>query len=297
MAAKEHFGGTRLSSLRIAMPTASPRSQPPLRRSSARHRFALAGLALALAAGLGAPALARQASTSLRLPIESTSIGLGLLVALGFLATGWKLGRRVDHLSEEARRDPVTKVGNRRHWEECLAHEVDRANKSKMPMSILMLDVDHLKKLNDDGGHASGDMALTIVGKVLNLSCRSRDVAARFGGDEFAVLLPRTKASEARVVAERIRSELAKERRGQSAPLDKLTVSIGIADLASVDEPRAAAVFRAADRALYVAKNAGRDRIEVYERMTHAPSTVIVLDDRRRARKKHRSTTSERKPS
>ncbi len=280
------------------MSNAPPRSQPPLRRSRARHRFALAGLALALAAGLGAPALARQASMSLRLPAEITSLALGLVVGLGFLAVGWRLGRRVDRLSEEARRDPVTKVGNRRHWEECLAHEVERANKSKMPLSILMLDVDHLKKLNDNGGHASGDLALSIVGKVLNLSCRSRDVAARFGGDEFAVLLPRTRAGEARVVADRIRSELVRERRCHAEPIDKLTVSIGIADLASVDEPRAPLVFRAADRALYVAKHAGRDRVEVYERTTHAPSSVIVLDDRRRsrARKKTRPSSTERKP-
>ncbi len=225
--------------------------------------------------------------------MDTSLIGAVFFVALGFLVAGWAVGRRLDRLAEEARRDPVTKVGNRRHWEECLAHEVDRAAKAKMPLSLLMLDVDNLKKLNDAGGHVAGDLALSIVGEVLNETCRSRDVAARFGGDEFAILLPRTRASEARIVAERIRSELAERRRRHGAPLDKLlTVSIGVCDLASIEQPRAHLLFDAADRALYAAKQAGRDRIEIFEK---APmmSTVIVLDERRRQRKRnghHRSS-------
>jgi diguanylate cyclase (GGDEF)-like protein len=221
------------------------------------------------------------------MPIEPALIGVGFLVALAFLAAGWALGRRVDRLADEARRDPVTNVGNRRHWEECLSHEVERAAKAKMPLSLLMVDVDNLKKLNDSAGHGAGDIALSIVGEVLNDTCRSRDVAARFGGDEFAILLPRTRAAEARVVAERIRTELAQRRREHNAPLDGLlTVSIGICDLVSLDEPRAHLLFDAADRALYAAKQGGRDRVEVYERVP-ATSTVIRLDDRR-GRKKHK---------
>ena len=264
----------------------------PRAGARARHRFAIAGVALALAAGLGTPALGRSLAHAWGLPIESALIGAGFLVALGFLVAGWAVGRRVDRLAEEARRDPVTKVGNRRHWEECLSHEVDRAAKAKMPLSLLMLDVDNLKKLNDAGGHCAGDLALSIVGEVLNDTCRSRDVAARFGGDEFAILLPRTRASEARIVAERIRSELAERRRAHGAPLDELlTVSIGICDLVSIEEPRPHLLFDAADRALYAAKQAGRDRIEVFER-TPVTSTVIVLDERRRQRKKNNSRSS-----
>ncbi len=226
------------------------------------------------------------------MPYEAALIGVGFAVALGFLVAGWAVGRRVDRLAEEARRDPVTKVGNRRHWEECLAHEVDRAGRAKMPLSLLMLDVDNLKKLNDAGGHGAGDLALSLVGDVLNDTSRSRDVAARFGGDEFAILLPRTRASEARVVAERIRSELANRRRAHGAPLDELlTVSIGICDLVSIEEPRPHLLFDAADRALYAAKQAGRDRVVVFEK-TPTASTVIDLDARRRARKKQSTRSS-----
>lgn len=260
--------------------------------SGARHRFAIAGLALALGAALGTPALARFAAGTWRLPIEATHVAVGFVMALGFLIAGWHVGRRVDRLSDEARRDPVTRVGNRRHWEECLAHEVMRSAKADMPLSLLMLDVDNLKKLNDAGGHGAGDLALSVVGDVLNDTCRSRDIPARFGGDEFAILLPRTHASEARVVAERIRQELARRRVDLGPPLHALlTVSIGICDLASCEAPQPHLLFAAADRALYRAKQAGRNRIEVVEKAPQADiSTVIVLEERRRARNKKSST-------
>lgn len=258
---------------------------------TARHRFAVGGVALALVAALGAPALARvvtrQAAT---LPIESSLIAIGLLFAVGFFVAGWLIGRRVDLLAEEARRDPVTRVGNRRHWEECLTHEVDAAAAARMPLTLLMVDVDNLKKLNDSAGHALGDRALALVGDVLTDTCRARDVAARFGGDEFAVLLPRTRASEALVVAERIRSELARRRASEAGPLDRLlTVSIGIADLSNVDAPHAHVLFDAADRALYAAKADGRDRVCIFEAEAGARSSVISLADHRQARLKRQT--------
>lgn len=257
---------------------------------AARHRFALAGLALALVAALGAPALARFITRTSPLPIETSLIAIGIVFALGFFVAGWLVGRRVDLLAEEARRDPVTRVGNRRHWEECLTHEVEAAAAARMPLTLLMVDVDNLKKLNDVGGHSIGDRALAIVGDVLNDTCRSRDVAARFGGDEFAVLLPRTRASEAVIVAERIRSELAKRRVGELTPLDSLlTVSIGIADLEHVPTPHAHLLFDSADRALYAAKSAGRDRVCVFDPEPEPRTSVISLAERRLARKKRHS--------
>lgn len=181
----------------------------------------------------------------------------------------------------------MTCVGNRRHWEQCLRAEVDRATRSRMPLSVLMVDLDNLKRLNDAHGHGCGDRALALVGEVLRDTCRSRDVAARFGGDEFALLLPRTRSSEARVVAERIRSELARRRLGLGAPLESsVTVSIGIADLDGLpagsradSEATATSLFEFADRALYAAKSAGRDRIEVLE--IPCVSGVIRLDEHR----------------
>gem|GEM_PF-2103737 len=277
----------------------APSSRPPRVDSGAgaRFRFAIGGLGLALAASLGAPAVAETSAGWLSAPLEPMLVAAATLVAMGFLAIGWVLGSRFDALTDEARRDPVTRVGNRRHWEECLAREVTRAATARMPLSLLMVDVDNLKKLNDTAGHAAGDAALELVGAVLNETCRSRDVAARFGGDEFAILLPRTRASEALVVAERIRAEIAR-RRGAHAPAslgEAVTVSIGIADLDSIREPRPHLLFDAADRALYVAKQNGRDRIEVFAARSpkSAGPRIILLDERRRSRKRsHRGRSS-----
>jgi diguanylate cyclase (GGDEF)-like protein len=244
------------------------------RSRSARVRFGLGGLTIALGMAIAAPALARW------LPIGQE--GATFVIAAGVLVgLGAALGRSVDTLERRTLEDTVTCVGNRRHWEERLQVEVERANRSQMPLSVLMVDLDNLKLLNDAHGHACGDGALALVGEVLRDTCRSRDVAARFGGDEFALLLPRTRVSEARVVAERIRAELSRRcslRVGEPV----VTVSIGVADLEGVSAPRPDLLFESADCALYVAKANGRDRIEVRE--TTRDSGVVRLGERRSTR-------------
>lgn len=259
--------------------------RPPGSRS-ARLRFGLSGFTLALAIGVGAPEIARGLGRSWGLPTEAIQIGLALVVGAVFFAIGWRLGRRVEVLTDQAHHDPVTHIGNRRHWEACLRREVASAHAAHMPLSLLMIDVDHLKELNDQGGHVAGDTAIKIVGSALRDTCRSRDVAARFGGDELALLLPRTRAVEAEVVADRVRSSIVERRGGLGAPLDRLTISIGIAELDAAPEPSADELFKAADRALYVAKNSGRDRVVVYRRELDSQpprrDSVIQLDARRR---------------
>jgi diguanylate cyclase (GGDEF)-like protein len=250
--------------------------------ASARVRFVFGSVAVAVLVAVGTTILARW------LPVATATFVVAFVVLVALAA---RLGRRFEALERTTREDPMTRVGNRRHWETCLRREVDRALGSRMPLSVLMVDLDNLKRLNDAHGHGCGDRALALVGEVLRDTCRSRDVAARYGGDEFTVLLPRTRVSEARVVAERIRSELARRRAVVGARLDPLvTVSIGIADLDGV--PNAARssyaatadlLFESADRALYVAKSRGRDRIEAVE--VPCISGVIRLDEHRAARK------------
>jgi diguanylate cyclase (GGDEF)-like protein len=256
-----------------AIPLRAPRHPA----GSSRFRFVATALVGALVIALGGAALAKL----LAIRFETASF----VVAVATLGTiALRLGAFVDRLERKTLEDPATCVGNRRYWESSLVTEVDRAIRSRMPLSVLMVDVDHLKSLNDAQGHVCGDRALALVGEVLRDTCRSRDVAARFGGDEFAVLLPRTRISEAKIVAERIRSELARRRVELGAPLASLlTVSIGVADLDGLAEPLPRLLFESADRALYVAKSAGRDRIELRE----APcfSGVIRLDEHRAARK------------
>jgi diguanylate cyclase (GGDEF)-like protein len=244
----------------------------------ARAWFCLAGTGLALAIVAAGSALARGLGLGVEIAtvvVAASALGLG----------GVALGGRLDALEQKTLEDPMTCVGNRRLWERSLAAEVDRAVHARMPLSVLMIDLDHFKSINDAHGHSCGDRALSLVARVLRETCRSRDVAVRLGGDEFAVLLPRTRLLEARVVAERVRSEIARQRGELGAPLSSLlTVSVGVADLEGVAEPTPRALFESADRALYLAKSAGRDRIEV-----RAParriSGVIRLDERRGLRK------------
>jgi diguanylate cyclase (GGDEF)-like protein len=252
--------------------------------ASARVRFAAGGLVTASFVAVAASILARW--SPLGAFAATFVVGAALLVGIGV-----RLGRGLDALERTSREDAMTGVGNRRHWEASLRQEVDRALRSRMPLSVLMVDVDNLKLLNDAHGHGCGDRALALVAEVLRDTCRSRDVAARFGGDEFALLLPRTRVSEAKVVAERVRTELARRRELLGAPLASLVcVSIGIADLDAVpvvgrssDAATADLLFESADRALYTAKSRGRDRVEVIE--VPCISGVIRLDEHRAARK------------
>ncbi len=163
--------------------------------------------------------------------------------------------------------DPLTGLLNRRYIEERVMEEIKRSNRHGFPMSFMMLDVDRFKTYNDQFGHPAGDEALKIVGSVIRDTLRGADVAARFGGEEFSILLPQTTGVEAAAIAERIRANI------ESAhfPHRKVTVSIGIASC-SDDLCTAATIVSAADKALYRAKEQGRNKVLVYENMHLAPA-------------------------
>ena len=189
-------------------------------------------------------------------------LAVAIVVGLGLL--GRLLGKREDSLRETSVTDSLTHVINRRGFDQALAREVARAREAKMPLALLVLDIDHFKRLNDELGHQAGDLALQRLGEVLRATCRSRDVPGRLGGDEFVVILPRTTADEAEVLAERIRDTLATHpfTSAWRAGLDRrFELSIGVASLDDVGAPTPAALIEAADRALYQAKADGRNRV------------------------------------
>ena len=189
---------------------------------------------------------------------------LAVAVVLGLGLLGRWLGSREDALRETSVTDSLTRVINRRGFDEALSREVQRAHEARMPLALLLLDIDHFKRLNDELGHQAGDLALQRLGEVLRATCRSRDLPGRLGGDEFVVILPRTTADEAEVLAERLRETLAAHpfTSAWRAGLDRrFELSIGVASLDDVSKPTPAALIEAADSALYRAKAEGRNRV------------------------------------
>jgi len=161
--------------------------------------------------------------------------------------------------------DPLTGLPNRRYLEERLTEELNRSKRYDYPMSFLMIDIDDFKSYNDNNGHQAGDLALQITGHCLKASLRSADIASRYGGEEFCILLPQTSVAEAGVIADRIRHRVSTTHfpHGKSQPLERVTISIGVATYSTIVNS-AETVIAAADRALYQAKSLGKDRVEFY---------------------------------
>jgi diguanylate cyclase (GGDEF)-like protein len=177
-----------------------------------------------------------------------------------FIAFGLFIGRSADRLRLSATTDSLTGLANRRMCQERVVLELKRAARYGTALSLLLIDVDRLKEINDDHGHEAGDAALKRVAGALSASCRATDLAARWGGDEFTIVAPGTNAAEALRLAERVREALRNAGANSAA---KTTVSIGITDVTSLESLVPEALYAAADTALYDAKAAGRDRAVV----------------------------------
>jgi diguanylate cyclase (GGDEF)-like protein len=168
-------------------------------------------------------------------------------------------------LRSQSIRDPLTGLFNRRYMEETLEREVRRAQRAGRPMAVLMLDLDHFKQVNDDFDHDAGDALLREIGAALLRNLRREDVACRFGGEEFVLVLPEASLADAERRAEELRSEIKRLRVSDKGRLlGPVTISIG---LAAYPEHGLAgdALLRSADAALYRAKREGRDRVVIAE--------------------------------
>ncbi len=184
--------------------------------------------------------------------------------ALAFTVFGGVLGHYADRLAQLARTDPLTGLFNRRAFEERLHQEMGRGARDQCPLSLLILDVDGLKRLNDDYGHAAGDAALRSVAVAIRSGIREIDLGARLGGDEFGVLAPGTDTESAVMLADRLRALLARSVNGLPTG-SSTTVSIGIASLTppAEENPPPVSLMRIADHALYQAKREGGGRVAI----------------------------------
>ena len=171
--------------------------------------------------------------------------------------------REREQLSRDALIDTLTGLGNRRTFDQRIAEDFSRARRHDLPLSLLMIDLDHFKEINDHNGHRSGDLVLSAVGAMLRDTLRVADIACRYGGDEFAVILPETTKTEAWLVAEKIRLGLLELRvDSQKGGAISVRGSLGVAAFGP-DHENAMALLEAADAALYRAKHSGRDRVEL----------------------------------
>jgi diguanylate cyclase (GGDEF)-like protein len=169
---------------------------------------------------------------------------------------GAQLIQQVQHLVVT---DPLTGLSNRRHLTERIRHELDAKRRSSQPLSLLVLDLDGFKALNDEHGHDEGDRALVEAGESIKRCLRDSDTLARFGGDEFVAVLPGATAEQAQVVASRVLKSLPPALR--EAMSVSLTCSIGIATIDGHSVTRDTELFRLADQALLVAKRNGKNRV------------------------------------
>jgi diguanylate cyclase (GGDEF)-like protein len=172
------------------------------------------------------------------------------------------LERANEQLAQLALHDPLTGLANRRKFVERFAYEMARADRIRTPPSLLMIDIDHFKAINDKHGHLAGDACLRAVAALLAQSVRAVDLVARFGGEEFVVLLPETSVDQSLIAAERMRFKVQAQPIGigDGAPPVLVTISVGAASATGgaslLDE-----ILARADEAVYRAKRAGRNQV------------------------------------
>ncbi|RNC68029.1 MAG: diguanylate cyclase [Desulfuromonadales bacterium] len=212
----------------------------------------------------------------------------------GELAARVRVQLKVKGLQDELKRsnellrklsitDPLTHLHNRRHLMEMVEREFQRTSRKGGHLSLVMLDIDYFKKINDTYGHQEGDQVLAILAEIVTKRLRSYDMAARYGGEEFVLLLPETPLSEAQAIAERLRVEVQDHPFSGRLQHLIMTISLGVATYPSSRVESIDSLFRQADEALYRAKQGGRNRVELMagageEKSAPHDSQVLVTD-------------------
>jgi len=173
------------------------------------------------------------------------------------------LRQKVNQLRGEANLDTLTGLANRRRFRVALSRELERWRRYGAPCALILIDIDHMKKINDTHGHPAGDLVIRELAETLARVCRNNDIAARLGGEEFALLCANLDATKAELAARRLREVLTQL---HFEGIGRVTVSIGVAACPE-HATSERALYAASDAALYVAKNEGRDRVALAPRL------------------------------
>ena len=213
---------------------------------------------IAYSEALGLVYLQADPSVSEGLPEVKQQLALTVAEQIALALANLRLR---ETLRSQSIRDPLTNLFNRRYMEESLVRELQRVGRTNRPLAVAMLDLDHFKRFNDTFGHAAGDATMRELGVLLMAKVRGGDIACRYGGEEFVLILPEATLHDARQRMESLREAVKQLRvRHDDRPLDTLTLSIGVAAFPE-HGVTAEAVLKAADQALYRAKAEGRDRV------------------------------------
>jgi diguanylate cyclase (GGDEF)-like protein len=192
-------------------------------------------------------------------------IFIGLLVGILYFMT-WKLVARLDEAQKQLKHmavtDELTGLKNRRYIMEQLEREYQRSVRSGEPLSLILLDIDHFKRINDTHGHGFGDLVLKSVADAMQSSLRSYDLLGRIGGEEFLIASPGSSLDEAAGLAQRILEKIKRRKIGDNGHEVAVTISAGVTSLGNQDA-RAETLLGRADTALYMAKQEGRDRLVI----------------------------------
>ncbi|GGC04240.1 hypothetical protein GCM10011352_33070 [Marinobacterium zhoushanense] len=205
--------------------------------------------------------------------LTQNAFQVGSLIEMVLLSLA--IGSRLNEIKQQNNLDALTRVHNRRYFNEQIDIEFQKTVRRNLPLSLLVLDIDHFKRFNDTYGHARGDQVLRVVAQILSRSVRKPGTVYRYGGEEFAVVLPGTDETDIAAVAERIRSRVESE----TAEADRITVSVGAATQRAERFRNPQTFFDAADTALYLAKEQGRNRVVQHDHLA-SEQAVMALDSR-----------------
>ena len=258
----------------LRLPLGDPRNEAA-RGGPRRWAYVALGMVLALGAPVGFVLLqalqARRASLWWLQAELANDLHVYLYILLStmvvFALFGYVLGRQAELLVALANTDPLTGLHNARLLRARLEDEFARAQRYGVPLSLLLIDLDGLKQINDRRGHRAGDAALQAVAAALRGGSRAADIVARWGGDEFALLAPHTEEAAAALLGDRIRAAVGRDTAGAE---EEVTISAGVATLG--EEARFAspdALIAAADAALYEAKRSGKDSVVAWSERTN----------------------------
>lgn len=223
------------------------------------------------------------ASDAVHIQIDTTELSVRMNRHLQRWQRLLELRKSQEHLQKMALTDPLTQLGNRATFDLSIRQAAARTQRTGQPYSLLMIDLDHFKGFNDTHGHQVGDTILTAVAGALRSTSRETDICCRYGGEEFAIILPDTSVQNAAILAGRIHRQVRKVSLTQPRERQPITVSIGISCANRQDRSHPRSIIEEADQALYQAKKNGRNRTEIWgsspigPKVRFAPAAVHQL--------------------